>query len=224
MSYSFEARISPTSLSFAETLEHLDECFLATGLEFTGEVTRLHSRSGVPTVKSFSPHEVSTVGEVAEAAKKWWGVSMLCNSASLREELGRNTAIEVDVAVFPGPGDVHLVTYTEPKGAFWARVRAPALETSLGGMLAAMCAELEATCAIYAEESEEETLVIPDVDEVRQRLASAASMDRAPGFLAVVSQDELGFEEARELAVGRSELVRVSTGGYVVIPFLSAKR
>lgn len=222
MSYAFEARFSRVPLSFTETLDRIDESFSVAGLEFTGEITRLHHRRGMPIVKTASAVHLSTVLNVKAAAKagRWWGVSMLCNSIPLREALGRNTATEVDLAVFPHD-DGHLVTYTEPKGAFWARVRNPALEHQLGAMMSVIAASLDATVGIYAEEREHEDLVIPTLESVLADLKHGSSREHAPQRVAIIAERVLSLEQARAHAGRFANRVRRTTRGYVVIPMLT---
>ncbi len=219
MSYAFVATFSPTELGLEDALDHLEESFVDTGLEFAHEVTRLASRKGLPVAHSLATEHAPSVPEVYELAQKWWGASMLCISSSLREELGRSTSTEVDVAVYRAAEGRHQVSYTEQKGAFFARVRNPALELRLAAMLAKMCAELGSTCAIYEEEAGDERAPIVSVDRIRALLADSSTTARRPAWLAVVARSALDLDEARQLAGPRADLVKLSTDDFVLLPF-----
>ena len=222
MSYCYEACFSRVPLSLPEALARIDKALAVAGLTFTGETTRLHHRRGVPIVKTHEPAQLPTVEAVGAAAARgrWWGMSMLYHSAPMREVLGRSTAIEVDVAAFLNEGGL-VVTCSEPKGAFWARVRTEALEHQLGAMMSAVAAALGATVAVYAEEQEDGQLVIPQPEQVSGALQRWSSHNPAPQRLAVLDVQTLSLEQARALAGRFAARVWLTPEGYVVIPMLT---
>lgn len=219
MSYTFVATFSPTALGLEEALDHLEESFADTDLEFANEVARLVSRSGRPMAHSLATTEVASVPEVYDVAEKWWGASMLCTSTSLLEELGRNTSIEIDIAIHRAPDEHHQVTYTEQKGAFFARVQNPELELKLAATLAKMCTELGAICAIYEEEADDENPPVVTVDRIRALLAEADEPTARAPWLAVVARSALGLDDAQRLAGTLADRVKISTDDYVLLPF-----
>jgi hypothetical protein len=218
MSYSFEARFAPTSLSLPETLGRLEKVMSAWDIHFEGEIMRLESREGMPTAMSAETVKADTVGGIATLTRKWWGVALFCVSGRLMEALGRTDAVEVTFNLFKAPDGRTMLTYREAKGAFGARRDEEALGRNLYGLMVALCRALEIDVALYDEENDE--LRILDLDEVTRTVEHSAT-NASPGVGVVVSERLLPLEKARELAGPRAKRVWLAPGGYLVFPFLA---
>lgn len=218
MSHAFDARFSPTRLELREILARLEPCLYEAKIDFDGEIMRLHSRDGAPTVLSMATVSVPTLGDVASAAQSWWGVSLYCLSRPLADALGRTDAIEVYVRIFKAAAGWMLV-YNEASGAFRARVESDALTNDLGSLLVRVCAALELEVASYAEEDGDAR--IPTREEIEQHLLEQSESRRALGWLAVVAERSLSLARAQELAGPWADRLRLSILGYVVLPFIA---
>lgn len=130
----------------------------------------------------------------------------------------------IDIAIHRAPGEHHQVTYTEQKGAFFARVKNPRLELKLAATLAKMCTELGATCAIYEEETDDDNPPVVSVERIRGLLAEADEPTARPPWLAVVARSAVELDDAQRLAGTLAERVKVSTDDYVLLPFFACKR
>jgi hypothetical protein len=86
-------------MGLEEILRGLEPCLAESGIDFDGEIMRLHNRAGVPTALSLETGRVSTLLDVTQCARPWWGVSLYCISRPLAEALGRTDAMEVYLRV-----------------------------------------------------------------------------------------------------------------------------
>jgi hypothetical protein len=218
MSYSFEARFSPSKLSFEEILVRLERALEESRVLFEQRVYRLHSDGGVPTVNSIEPVEAETLKDVGSLARRWWGVSLHCVSEPLYEVLGRSEAMEVFLRVFKRH-DEHLVSYVESSSAFKARQENQDLTRDLIALLAGICSAVEADISIYDEELDDE-LRVPTLDEVNTRLTALASSSAPPMWCMVVNGKCMDYPTARLRAGRLSQEVKLASSGYVVFPFL----
>lgn len=219
MSHAFDARFSPTSLDLAETLRRLGPCLHESGIDFDGEIMRLHSRGGTPTVMSTATQPVSSLGDVAKHAGSWWGVSLYCLSGRLAEALGRTDSIEVYLRIFQAANAGRMLVYNENSRAFSARAGSDELTRDLAALLVCTSAALDLALSIYAEEDGEAT--VPQLTELERRLAEQAASPRALGWLAVVASSSMSLARARDLAGPWADRVRLSILDYVVLPFLA---
>lgn len=219
MSYSFEARFSPTEISFSEVLSRLETVLEQSHLHFEGEIMRLESRDGMPTAMSVDTIAVDTVKAIAQIARKWWGVALFCVSAPLLKEVGRTDAVEVTLNVFESPDGRRMLNYSEGKGAFAARVSSVDLERDLCALLVRVSAAMQIDVALYEEEQDEFRVV--DLEEATRTIERVASVQGAPGICVAISQRLIRLEAARVLAGPRASRVKVSSSGYVVFPFLT---
>ncbi len=219
MSYAFEARFSPTEFGLSELLLRLDSCMLDSGLEFEGEIARLHSRGGAPLVTNLDTQHSTSVPSVAEQAQSWWGVSLFCVSHALADVLGRSDSIEVYLRIFKAPTSGYLLVYNESDGAFRVCMESDELTRNLAALLIRICSALRIQLAIYSEE--EATVDIPNLAELERRLTQQALSPRALAWLAVISIHSMNLAQVRELAGPWKDRVLLSTADYVVLPFLA---
>jgi hypothetical protein len=218
MSHAFDACFSPTELELAEILDRLEACLDEARIDFDGEVARLHSRDGVPTVLSMSTDSVASLGQVAKLAKSWWGVSLYCVSRPLAEVLGKSDAIEVYLRIFKVKAG-RMIVYNEASGAFRTRAASDSMTNDLASLLVGICSALKCELVIYAEEAGDAR--IPDLAEIEQHILAQSRSQQALGWLAVIEERSLSFAKARELAGPWADQVRLSILGYVVFPFLT---
>jgi|JI6StandDraft_1071083.scaffolds.fasta_scaffold165837_2 hypothetical protein len=219
MSHAFDARFSPTELGLAEICHRLDPCLHEANLDFDGEITRLCSREGVPTVMSLATQSVASLRDVAQHAHSWWGVSLYCISQSLAKNLGRTDSIEVYLRVFKAATSGFMLIYNENAGAFRARRKSDALTNDLIALLLLISATLKINFAIYREDDGEAKS--PELTELEHLLAEQVKASHPLTWLAVVNSDVMSFARARELAGPWREHVSLSTRGYVVLRFLA---
>lgn len=218
MSHAYDARFSPTELELAEILSRLELCLDEARIDFDGEVGRLHSRDGVPTVLSMTTDAVATLGDVAKLAKSWWGVGLYCLSRPLAEVLGKSDAIEVYLSIFKVKVG-RMIVYNEASGAFRVRATSDSMTSDLASLLVHICSALGSELAIYAEEDGDAR--IPDLAEIERRIWAQSRSTQALGWFAVVKERSLGVVRARELAGPWADRIRLSVLGYVVLPFLA---
>ena len=219
MSHAFDARFPVTDLELGELLARLEGCLHASQVDFDGEVMRLNSRGGVPTVLSMATERVESLREVAEEARSWWGVSLYGISRPLAEALGRTDSIEVYLRIFKTPSGGRMLVYNESSGAFQARADSDELTGDLTALLVRISSTLELELCIYAEEDGEAE--VPRIAELERRLHEQAAAPRALGWFAVVASRSLSLASARTLAGPWADRIRLSTADYVVLPFLA---
>ncbi|PRP89902.1 hypothetical protein ENSA5_70090 [Enhygromyxa salina] len=222
MSFSFDARFQPTSLDFAEVLRQLEFILPASGIDYDGEIARLHSRSGVPTVTSLQSESVPTLADIATYASSWWGVGLYCISRPLAEALGRTDSMEVYINIFKARGGGLMVEYNENSGAFRARRDSTALSANLIAFLTRTASALEVDRVIYSEEVEH--AAPPELSVLIALLEQQAQSDRALETLAIVSKNVMSLEKAQQLAGAWAPSLRLTIDGFVVAPFLGGER
>ncbi len=221
MSHAFDGRFSATELELSEIMLRLEPSLHEARIDFDGEIMRLSSRDGVPTVTSMATQPVADLREAAERARSWWGVSLYALSRPLAEVLGRSDSIEVYLRIFRAPSGGRMLVYNENSGAFGARADSDELTGDLAALLVRVCDALEIELAIYAEEDGEANL--PQRSELDRRLEEQAKSPRALAWLAVVASRSMSLARARALAGPWSDRVRLSTSDYVVLPFLAGE-
>jgi hypothetical protein len=221
MSFAFDARFQPTKLDFAEVVRRLEVVLSDSGIDYDGEVMRLYPREGVPTAISLESETVPVLADVAKHASSWWGVSLYCISRPLADALGRTDSMEVYLRLFTAPGGGLMVVYNENSGAFRARRDSEFLLADLASFLVRTAKALEVDLVIFAEEDDQ--AAPPQVSELRDLLERQARSERALGVLAIVAKDAMSFEEARSLAGAWAPNLRLTTDGFVVVPFLGGE-
>lgn len=221
MSFSFDARFPVCKLSLPEVIQRLDTIFADSDILYDGQIVRLHSRGGVPTVMSLESDGVENLADVAEHAAGWWGVSLYCISSPLARALGRTDAMEVYVRLFKAPDGGVQVEYNESSAAFRARRESSDLASDLIAFLARFAEALEVDFVIYGEEGD--TVVPPRAPEINQVLQQQAQSRRAVERLLIVSQNIISLDDARRLAGSWARNVGLMTSGFVVANFLAGE-
>ncbi len=205
MSHSYDAILSPTELDLSGVLEVVDEILAASAIGFTGEVYRLHSSNGTPSVTTADPIDAPDIEDIAQVAARWWGVS-LCG---WWEGIG-----EVYIRLFKSDNAGFHVVYNESGSAFRSRLRDPDLADALLRFLLRLAGRLGSSICIYDQES-----LDGFHEATAERAADILDSRRFPsgGYQGIVIVDE---------ALLRSKpnalQAVVSTSGYVI--FNSLKR
>jgi hypothetical protein len=219
MSHAYEARFAGVDQDLSAIIAGLEPCLEKVGLVFDGEVTQLQSQGGLAVVASMESKRVTQLTDIPRLANRWWGVSLFCISTPLADALGRTDAIEVYLRIVKVAEARRVIVYNEASAAFHARAELESLSQQLTSTLVAICSAVGSELAIYMEEDPE--LSEPSLDELRQRLVRQGQASEALAFHAVVKSEVLSLADARELVGPWAEHLRLSTNGYVVLPFLS---
>jgi hypothetical protein len=220
MSFSYEARFGPLGIPFVETFARLDVLLQESAIFFDGEAMRVESEEGGPVPSTGLPIAAENLTDVAKMAQKWWGVGFFAASQPLMEELGRTDAMEVTFTLFHSPTDLPLLIYSEHSSAERARRESETLAGDLYTLLVRLAAGLRSDLVIYDEEAEG-GFILPDIEEVRTRLAKARESESLPEICIAISSRLMSFEEGRKLAGRWADRVRLTTTGYTLFAFLS---
>ena len=220
MSHAFDARFAPVALSREEILRRLDPVLADARIVFDGEVSRLQSRNGNPHAGQLASVSPPTLEAVFEGSRRWWGVGLACASTRLAEELGRTEAMEVYLSVFPNDEGEQILVYNEASSAFHARRESRELQADLLALLVRLLTALGSEMVVFAEETD--PTLPASVAEIEERLTHQASSPEPLGWLALIANTRMSFDQARANAGPWAAKVRLATAGYVVLPFLSA--
>jgi hypothetical protein len=219
MSVSFVARFDTTQLKLPQILDQLAGLFGELGVRFQNSATRLIEHDGWPTVSAscFEPIPVQDMSEVGSIAAQWWGVGLYCVSLPLALRLGRGDWMEVDFQLFRAPNKRWTLNYTESRTVQRHRIEVEDAARELYELQLRLCAALGLRFSVYDEE-DYNLGPVPTLKEVEHRLEACARGEL--GCSIVVATSEMTLERARELAGPRANLVRLSTTGHLLFPFL----
>ncbi|HYO59310.1 hypothetical protein [Archangium sp.] len=219
MSISYRARFDRTELLLPQILEKLEGLIGDLGIRFQNRVFRLVEHQGGPTidVSSFEPVRVQGLGEVDRVAARWWGVGLQCSSLPLQKRLGRGDWTEVYFQLFRAPDKRWTLRYSELKSAQRLRLDVEDVARELYELQLRLCANLGFRLSIYDEE-DDNLPPVATLKDIEHRLERCKRGEL--GCSVVVASTEMGFKHAQGLVGVRANLVRLSTTGHILFPFL----
>lgn len=223
MSHSFLARFDTTSFTLPQILNELPGLFDELGIQFQDSVSRLVEHRGWPTIdaSSFEPVSVQGMDEISHVAAQWWGVGLYCISLPLTQRLGRGDWREVDFQLFRAPNKRWTLSYMESKLAQRHRLDVEDAAGDLYQLQLRMCATLGFRFSVYDEE-DYDLAPVPTLKEIEHRIERCARGEL--GCSMVVTASEMELARARALAGPQANLVRQSTTGHILFPFLLSAR
>lgn len=229
MSYSYIARFGASARPLEQLLAGLDRVCADHRFVFQKRATPMINEGGWPTVdlsrpiideETLTSLGVASLGEVAKAAREWWGVSLYCVSQSLAQRLGRSDAMEVDFVLFRAGSGKWGLHYIEASRAQQLRLEESDAAAELYALQLALCDELGFQLSIY-EDDEPAGGAVPDLKDLKNRLHRCAKGQL--GCSMVISKDLMDLAAATKEANGLANRVRLTTQGYVLFPFLAHK-
>jgi hypothetical protein len=219
MSYSILTRFDTTSFTLPQILNKLPGLFEELGIQFQDTASRLVEHKGWPTLdaSSFEPVPVQGMDEIGHVAAQWWGVGLYCISLPLAQRLGRGDWREVDFQLYRVPNKRWTLSYMESKLARLHRLDVEEAAQDLYQLQLRLCATLGFRFSVYDEE-DYDLDPVPTLKEIEHRLERCAHGEL--GCSIVVATSEMELARARALAGPRADLVRLSTTGHILFPFL----
>jgi hypothetical protein len=219
MSVSYRARFDTTELSLPQILEKLEAVMGDLAIRFQSSVFRLVEHQGGPTVdvSSLDPVRVQRLDEVESIAAHWWGVGFQCVSHPLAKHLGWGEWTEVYFQLFRARDKRWTLRYSEQRTAQRVRRDNEDAARDLYELQLRLCANLGFRLSIYDEE-DDDLPPLATLKDIEQRLERCKRGDL--GCSIVVASKEMGFKRAQELVGPRAKLVRLSTTGHILFPFI----